>query len=97
MAYPPQGNQGYGGQVDHPQGMTILILGILGIVCCQICAPVAWFMGNKAKAEVDANPGRYKNESYVTIGRILGIVGTVLAIIGIVGYLIFGIALASSN
>jgi sulfite exporter TauE/SafE len=97
MAY-PQGNQGgYGGQVDHPQGMTILILGILGIVCCAICAPFAWVMGNRAKAEIDANPGRYKNESYVTIGRILGMVGTILAVIGIIGYAIFGIALASSN
>ena len=80
MAY-PQGNQG--GQIDHPQGTTILILGILGLVVCGICAPFAWVMGNKAKKEIDANPGRYRNAGNVNIGRILGMIGTILILVGI--------------
>jgi hypothetical protein len=99
MAYPqggPQyGQQGYGApygggygygppQVEHPQGTMVLILGILGLVLCALCAPFAWSMGNKAKRDVDAAPGRYSNAQLITIGRILGIVGSVILILQLV-------------
>ncbi len=96
MSYPPGGygggypNPGYGsgggfgGQVEHPQGTTVLILGILGIVACGLCAPFAWSMGNKALEEIDRDPMRYSNRSNVNTGRILGMVGTILFGIGIV-------------
>lgn len=96
MSYPPGGyggypNQGYGGgyggQVEHPQGTTVLILGILGIVACQILGPFAWSMGNKALAEIDRDPMRYSNRGNVNTGRILGMVGTIL--LGV--YLVFGV------
>ena len=70
---------GYGPpQYEHPQGTTVLILGILGIVACQILAPFAWVIGNRALAEIDANPGAYSNRGLVVAGRICGIVGSVL-------------------
>jgi hypothetical protein len=84
----PTGGQvpyGYGGpvaygppQYEHPQGTMVLILGILGIVACQLLGPFAWVMGNRALAEIDANPTAYSNRSLVTVGRICGIVGSVL-------------------
>ena len=46
---------GYGGY-EHPQGTTILVLGILSLVVCQLLGPVAWVMGNNAIAEIDRNP-----------------------------------------
>ncbi|QYG94165.1 DUF4190 domain-containing protein [Iamia sp. SCSIO 61187] len=78
QGYPPPGYGGYGGQVEHPQGTTVLILGICGLVLCQILAPFAWSMGNKALEEIDRDPLRYSNRSNVNTGRILGIVGSVL-------------------
>jgi hypothetical protein len=70
---------GYGPpQQEHPQGTTVLILGILGIVACQILGPFAWVLGNRALAEIDANPAMYSNRGLVVAGRICGIVGSVL-------------------
>lgn len=109
MSYPPGGygtypNQGhgggYGGQVEHPQGTTVLILGILGIVACQILAPFAWSMGNKALEEVDRDPLRYSNRSLVNTGRILGLVGTVILGIYVaifVLYIVFVVVLVGSS
>lgn len=84
--YPGYPQPGYGG-VEHPQGTTVLILGIVGIVLCQITAPFAWSMGNKALEEIDRDPQRYSNRSTVNTGRILGMVGTI--ILGV--YLVFGL------
>lgn len=91
----PQGNPG--GQIEHPKGTTILILGIIGIVVCQICAPFAWVMGNRAKKEIDANPGVYSNAGNVNIGRILGMVGTILILVSAVVTVIAIIILAASG
>jgi hypothetical protein len=62
----------------HPQGTTILVLGILSLVICGLLGPVAWVMGNNALAEIDRNPSAYSNRGSVQAGRICGIVATVL-------------------
>jgi hypothetical protein len=74
--------------VDHPQGTTILVLGILGLITCPILAVVAWVMGNGALREIDAAPGRYANRGNVAAGRICGIVGTCIYLAVIAFYLI---------
>lgn len=88
---------GYGYQQprDHPQGGTILVLGILGLVFCQILGPIAWVMGNTAMREIDANPGAYSNRSTVQAGRICGMVATALIVLSILA-LIMVFALAAS-
>lgn len=63
---------------DHPQGITVLLLGIFGIAMCQILGPMAWVMGKRALAEIDAQPGRYGNRGLVQAGYICGIVGSVI-------------------
>ncbi|GAA1523144.1 DUF4190 domain-containing protein [Nocardioides humi] len=92
---PPAGGYGAGGYGggDHPQGTTILILGILGLVCCGPLGIAAWVMGNKAIKEIDANPSAYTNRGTVNAGRICGMIATILMIVGIVAYIIlFAIA-----
>jgi hypothetical protein len=81
---PGYGGGGYGGQVEHPQGTMVLVLGVLGIVACQLVAPFAWVMGNKALEEIDRDPLRYSNRSNVNLGRILGMVGTIILGVGLV-------------
>ena len=44
----------------------------------MLLAPIAWYMGAKAMAEIEGRPGGYSGEGEVRTGRILGIVGTVL-------------------
>ncbi|MEV7397490.1 DUF4190 domain-containing protein [Aeromicrobium sp. NPDC092404] len=65
-------------QPSHPQSTTALVLGIVGLSACQLVAPVAWAIGNKAVREIDASQGAYGGRSEANAGRILGIVGTCL-------------------
>ena len=80
--YPPNqyGAPPYGGfpPQDHQQAVLVLILGILGLVACQVISPVAWVMGNRVVAEIDASNGQVGGRSTANAGRICGIVGTCL-------------------
>jgi hypothetical protein len=92
---PPSGpSYGYGGQYGsvpqaHPQGTTILVLGILSLFICPfILGPIAWVMGNNALAEIDRNPAAYSNRGNVNAGRICGIIGTILGALIILFYIL---------
>jgi hypothetical protein len=63
---------------DHPQATLVLILGILGLVLCQVISPFAWVMGNRVIKEIDASGGTVGGRSSANAGRICGIIGTVL-------------------
>lgn len=95
--YPPQGG-GYGqpgmpGQ-NHPRAVTSMVLGIIGVVCCSLTAPFALFMGKKAVTEIDASGGRMGGRGQAQAGFILGIIGSVLLVLGILWF-ILAIALGS--
>ncbi len=90
--YPPAASQpAYGGgfKPKHPQAVTVLVLGIIGILFCQILGPFAWVMGNKGIKEVDANPNQYDGRTELLVGKILGIVATVLLVLSIVALVFF--------
>ena len=87
---PPLSSGGMGGPVDHPRGITILVLGILSLVCCSPLGIAAFVMGNNALKEIDAAPGRYSNRQIVVIGRILGIIGMVFMVLSLLWVLFFG-------
>lgn len=96
LPYPPPG---YGAPIqyapDHPKATTSLVLGILGVVLCQVLGPFAWAMGKKTLDEIDASQGRLGGRGAAQAGYILGIVGTVLlalSVLLIVVYVIFMIA-----
>ena len=74
---------GWGGVPrEHPNGTTILVLGILSLVFCGLCGPFAWVMGNNAMREIDAQPGvNGTNRGAVSAGRICGIVGSCFLIL----------------
>jgi ABC-type Fe3+ transport system permease subunit len=96
VSYQPSGHlprcaQPYGAAPrEHPQGTTILIFGIIGIFV-TIFAPIAWYMGSKAKKEIQASGVQYSNEPNVNAGRVLGMVFTIiwLAFIGIMIVMMF--------
>jgi hypothetical protein len=82
---------------DHPSGTTALVLGILGVVGATVLAPFAWGIASRAKAEIRQQPGRYREGGSVQAGYVLGIVGTVLLVIGVlamIGLVVFYVALA---
>jgi hypothetical protein len=83
---------------EHPQGTMILIFGILGIFI-TIFAPIAWYLGNKARADIQTSGIRYSNEQNISIGRMLGKIFTIIAIVWIVFVIIWIIiaAVAASS
>jgi hypothetical protein len=78
---------------EHPQGTMILIFGILGIFI-TIFAPIAWYLGNKAKKDLQMSGVQYSNEQNISIGRMLGKVFTIIAIVSIILVIIFWIVIA---
>ncbi|AXH98026.1 DUF4190 domain-containing protein [Ornithinimicrobium avium] len=81
----------------HPRGTTILVLGILSVTFMQILGPFAWVMGHRALREIDASGRPYINGSSIRAGMILGIIGTVLGLIGLLWMMvILGALLASA-
>ncbi|HWJ63178.1 MAG TPA: DUF4190 domain-containing protein [Acidimicrobiales bacterium] len=85
---------------DHPDGTTVLVLGICSWVLCGLCAPFAWVMGNRVLKEIDRNPGIYTNRGNVQAGRILGMIYSimVLAALAIVLVLVVvGLAAGSTS
>lgn len=89
----PAGAPGYGYgapiQREHPSGTTVLLLGILGLVLCQVLSPIAWVVGGRARKEMASQPGVvWSNSGNVTAGWICGIIGTALLAFGVVIVLI---------
>ncbi len=102
----PYGQQPYGQSYgvatqEHPQGTIVFVLGILGIFV-GVCAPIAWYLGNKALGEIRSSGASYSNESQLRTGRMLGKVFTIIWIVFIVLYIVFvvvilGIAASQGN
>lgn len=89
---PPYGAPGYGyvpPPPKHPQAVTVLVLGILGIVVCGLVGPFAWSMGNRVEREMAAAPGRWSGSTEVTVGKVLGIVATALLGLGLLVVVLF--------
>lgn len=84
-APPPPGGGGTSGKAT-----TSLVLGILGILCCGLLAPVAWIMG---KGELDAIRRGQSNpagEGIAKAGYILGIIGSILFVFAILWVFLWG-------
>ena len=100
MSYSAPPPPSYQPAPNHPQAMTVLIIGILGLVLCQLLGPFAWTMGNRVVAEIDASGGAYAGRDQANIGRILGIVGTALLALSILvvifAFVVFGLAATTS-
>ena len=76
--------------VQPHRATTVLVLGILGLVCCGILGVIAWIFGNEDIRKM--NSGQMDMSGYDTtkIGRLLGIISTVLWIVGIAIYSMVG-------
>ena len=70
------------------RGTLILVLGILGIVCCFICGIIAWVLGNGDLKEMAAGRMDPSGEGLTKAGKICGIVSVALQIVGLVIWLL---------
>ena len=81
---------GYTPNQQPVNGTLILVLGILSIICCNILGPVTWIMGNNALRTLDTGQDDPSQRQLVVIGRILGMVGTALLVLGVLWVLFLG-------
>jgi hypothetical protein len=77
------------GQPVRPhRGTVVLVLGILGLVCCFICGIIAWVMGNTDLRDMDAGRMDPSGRGLTQAGKICGIISVVLWIIWIAIWLL---------
>ncbi len=79
------------------RGTLILVLGILGLVVCWPLGIAAWVMGSGDLKEMDAGTMDPGGRGSTNAGKICGIIGTILMIVGlVVGVLIFMLGLVGA-
>jgi hypothetical protein len=83
-------------QLPPHQGALILTFGIVSIVCCFPFGIAAWIMGNKDLQKIDAGLMDPTGRGLTNAGKICGIVGTIIGIIGCGAQLLF-IALGAAS
>lgn len=72
------------------QAITVLVLGVLGLVCCQLLAPIAWYMGAQEQKAIREGRSPIAGEVVAKIGWILGIIGTILMLFWLLWIFLFG-------
>ena len=78
---------------NHPKATTAMVLGIIGLLSCQVLSPFAWAIGRKAVAEIDASGGRLDGRSQAQTGYVLGVIGTIVLVLGALFLLGMGLLL----
>jgi hypothetical protein len=68
------------------RGTLILVLGILGLVCCMVCGIVAWVLGNQDMKDMAAGTMDPSGLGMTKAGKILGIISVALFVVGLLFY-----------
>jgi hypothetical protein len=69
----------------------------IGALFCGVAAPIALFMGLRARAEIRETPSKFSNASDATLAIILGSLGVVLVLIGFAGFVVSSAAAPPSG
>jgi len=77
-------------QSSSTQAVTALVLGILGVVCCGLLAPIAWYLGNQEQKAIREGRSAAAGEGLAKAAVILGVIGTVLLALSIVWIFFWG-------
>lgn len=86
--------------VDHPRAQMTMIFGILGVCGAflgplAIFGPVALFLAIGARKEVQADPARYRSGGSLSAGFVMGIIGTVMLALWVVGMIAYFVLFAA--
>jgi len=63
----------------------VLVFGVLSLIICAPLGIAAWIMGNADLKEMAAGTMDPSGKDMTKIGRILGMIGTILLILGVIG------------
>ena len=59
------------GYPEGSQAVTALVVGILGLVLCQVLGPVAWYLGNQEISAIDGGRRAPENRGMAVTARVL--------------------------
>ena len=65
------------------RGGTVLTFGILGLLCCFLFGIAAWSMGNTDMRKMDAGTMDPAGRAMTQAGKIIGLIATILALVGL--------------
>jgi hypothetical protein len=89
---------------NHPQATISMVLGIIGLagglLLCGVgllASPFAWALGRNALKEIEASHGRLGGEGSARAGMIMGIIGSILLALALVGLILFAVLLFASD
>ena len=105
---PGAGQPGYGYAPvapAHSQATLAMVLGLIGLVgalfscgLTLVVSPFAWVIGQKAVREIESSQGRLSGDSQARTGMITGIIGSVLLVLAIIGFIaLIALAIASDT
>lgn len=64
---------------EHPNAVVSLVLGIAGLLVVPfVLSPIAWIVASRARRQIAQYPGRWTSGGTLTVGYVLGIIGTLL-------------------
>lgn len=95
METPGYGSGGYTpppASSSGPSGTVLIIMGVAGILCCGILAPITWVLSNNAMTALDSGQGNESERGNINAARILGIIGSVLLVLQVIWALTVGVA-----
>ncbi len=89
-----RGGHGRGGgrRLRPHRGTSILVFGILGVLCCFIFGIMAWVMGAEDLKNMRNGHMDPSGEGMTKAGWILGIISVAFAVLGILMYMLGGLA-----
>jgi hypothetical protein len=64
-------------QSASSQAVTAFVLGILGLICCPLMGPIAWYLGKQESAAIAQGRSPAAGEGIAKTGFILGILGSI--------------------
>jgi hypothetical protein len=76
------------------RGTLVLILGIVGLLCCMPIGIVAWVLGHQDLKDMNAGLMDPAGRGMTQAGKILGIISVILVVVGtIIWFCVGGLAL----
>jgi hypothetical protein len=72
------------------KAVMAVVFGVLGLFCCGLLAPVAWYLGNEELRFIEQGRLPDTNRGMAQVAKILGIIGTVLLVLALMWMLLFG-------
>lgn len=84
------GGSGTTGAAGAGNSTLILVLGIVGLLCCNLLGPVVWYMGKQELQGIAEGRIAAANEGTAKAGMILGMIATALLVFTILWIFFFG-------